>query len=241
MVDNMTTKYNICEDCNVREAEYTIFDHINNQYDVLCHQCYDTRFYDIADEGIGYFMDWALANYGKEYAWNIAYQLYGHDKVNEYKSTVGLAGEEMITMFTYGILKYPDNIKREGGENIVENCTVAGHKMYLYNFSFPVTEQTGSNGDKIYGTLFQVPKSQVLYSYDATEGYDPRQPKYKNMYNREVVKVKKPNGEIVDANMYIANPIWFRKEFTVENYIPTGNFDDADSRHRRHKKNKVKK
>src|SRR5206468_12365849 len=88
--------------------------------------------------------------------------------------------EKMVTMFTYGILKYPNNINREGGTNIIENSTLKGHKMYLYNSSFPVTRMTNNPNDVIYGTLFEVPESQVLYSYDYTEGYNPKEHPSKN-------------------------------------------------------------
>jgi gamma-glutamylcyclotransferase (GGCT)/AIG2-like uncharacterized protein YtfP len=136
------------------------------------------------------------------------------------------ANEKMVTMFTYGILKYPHNIQREGGINIIENSTLRGHKMHLYNSSFPITRMTNNNDDVIYGTLFEVPESQVLYSYDYTEGYDSKRHPSQNMYNRIEVEVETPTGEKKKAQFYYANQRMFADDINPRTLIPTGNFDD---------------
>ncbi|WP_124118522.1 gamma-glutamylcyclotransferase family protein [Paenibacillus xylanexedens] len=133
----------------------------------------------------------------------------------------------MVPMFTYGILKYPENIVAEGGINIIENTMVKGHVMYAYNGkSFPITRVTNNPNDVIYGTYFEVYEQMVTAGYDVIEGYDPLKPPHLNMYNRDLVEVIFPNGEKKQANMYIANKLMFNDSLIPEYEIVTGNFDD---------------
>jgi len=190
-----------------------------------CVFCKDHFWYFLQEEvkkGMDSFIDFALTNFGEEVTRTLVetyFEESGMKKLNEVLSNV-----DMVTMFTYGILKYPNKIKRDGGVDIVENCTVTGQKMFLYYLGYPITQVTGNENDVIYGTLFKIPK-QTLVQYDRIEGYSPKRPPYANLYNREEVKVKTPTGEIVDAQMYIASPAQFSGEYNVP--IPSGNFDDA--------------
>jgi hypothetical protein len=212
------TKINLCEKGNCSgKSEYITYHDIMGWVNV-CEVCYDEIFYSKVKEGSQSFLRWAITVYGDVKGKEIVSSVFGEIEEME---------EDYITMFTYGILKQPRNIKREGGINIVENCTVSGHKMFLYNGSFPITKFTENENDVIYGTLFDVPAYVVTTSYDFTEGYNPHRPAINNMYNRETVKVTNPNGEIVEAQMYVCNQVMFHKNLAmVENYIVTGNFDD---------------
>lgn len=183
----------------------------------VCDDCYKEVFQEVANEGKEYFHEWAVEMFDYDRANSLTAMIYG--------STVETEPEETIMMFTYGILKYRHNLEREGALSIVENCTVKGHKMHLYNCSFPITRKTNDN-DVIYGTLFEIPKSVVLYNYDFIEGYDSTRPAIENMYNREEVEVITPSGEVVKAQMYFANPYQFEGYLNNYTLIPTGNFDD---------------
>lgn len=132
----------------------------------------------------------------------------------------------LVPMFTYGILKYPSNIKNEGGVNIVTNAKVKGHRMYTYRGSFPITKRVEENEAVVYGTYFEIEEAVVLDSYDTTEGYFPNGPKNRNMYNREIVTVILPDGTEKQANMYIANKEMFNEWFHPDIEIVTGNYDD---------------
>ncbi len=134
---------------------------------------------------------------------------------------------KMVPMFTYGILKYPENITIEGGINIIENAMIKGHKMYAYRgYSFPVTQVTGNESDVVYGTYFEIYEQMVTEGYDAVEGYSPSNPPHLNMYNRRMVEVILPSGEKKMANMYIANEGMFGESLIPDYNIITGNFDD---------------
>lgn len=206
-----------------------ILDENMMEYVDVCDNCYKDVFTQVADNGAQYFFEWAEEMYGEEKAIKFTtdifgekalYYIFGDDMMGKRKD------EKMVTMFTYGILKYPHNIQREGGKNIIENSTLKGHKMYLYNSSFPITRMTNNENDVVYGTLFEVPESQVLYSYDFTEGYNPKNHSSQNMYNRIEVEVETPTGEIKLAQFYYCNQRMFADDLVNKNYIPTGNFDD---------------
>lgn len=189
----------------------------------VCDDCYKDVFGEVANEGKEYFHMWATEMYEDEEKVDYLTELiYGSSVDREIAEDNG----ETMLMFTYGILKYRHNLEREGAKNIVENSTISGHKIYLYNNSFPITKKTGNNEDIVYGTLFEIPKYVVLTSYDYTEGFIPSRPAHENMYNREVVKVTKPNGEVVEAEMYYANQVQFSSHFNDFTHLPTGNFDD---------------
>lgn len=130
-----------------------------------------------------------------------------------------------MKLFTYGTLKDPTKLKLDGATNIIENARVEGYQMYLYNDAFPVTKKTGKPKDVIYGTLCEIPDNVVLKYYDYVEGYVPKRPKSKNMYNREEVLVL-AEGRAIRAQMYIANEDWFTDTYSPRNLIESGNFDD---------------
>jgi gamma-glutamylcyclotransferase (GGCT)/AIG2-like uncharacterized protein YtfP len=216
-----------CENMAVDE----ILDETMVEYVSVCDECFKEVFTNVANSGACDFLEWAEEMYGQDKAIGLTREIFGDSAIydligDDYMSKKRKGNEKMITMFTYGILKYPRNIQREGGINIVENCTLSGHKMYLYNSSFPITHMSNNPKDVIYGTLFQVPESQVLYSYDFTEGYDPKAHPSRNMYNRIEVEVETPTGEKVKAQFYYCNQRMFREDLVTRNYIPTGNFDD---------------
>jgi gamma-glutamylcyclotransferase (GGCT)/AIG2-like uncharacterized protein YtfP len=201
------------------------------EYVEVCDDCFTQVFKDVADNGAQYFHEWAEEMFGSEKACKLTGDIFGQQALyyiigDDDMSKKKRKNERMIPMFTYGILKYPHNIAREGGINIIENCTLKGHKMYLYNSSFPITRMTNNPKDVIYGTLFEVPESQVLYSYDYTEGYNPKAHPSQNMYNRIEVEVQTPTGETKLAQFYYCNQHMFAEDLIVKNYIPTGNFDD---------------
>lgn len=133
---------------------------------------------------------------------------------------------EKMMMFTYGILKYRYNLMEEGATVIIENSTVSGQEVFLYNNSFPITRKTENKNDVVYGTLFEMPKEVVLKQYDHIEGYNPNAPSTHNMYNREKVTVTTPSGEKIEAEMYYANPMHFQGWYNSRTKIPTGNYDD---------------
>jgi gamma-glutamylcyclotransferase (GGCT)/AIG2-like uncharacterized protein YtfP len=217
-----------CENMAVDE----VLDETMVEYLSVCDDCYKEVFINVANSGEQYFFEWAEEMYGTEKAVGLTSEIFGQESTIRLgvedmgKKRKRKENERMITMFTYGILKYPYNIKREGGINIVENSFIRGHKMHLYASSFPITRMTNDDTDFVYGTLFEVPESQVLYSYDFTEGYNPKAHPSMNMYNRIEVEVVKPNGEIVIANMYYANQRQFAQHLNNNTWIPTGNFDD---------------
>jgi gamma-glutamylcyclotransferase (GGCT)/AIG2-like uncharacterized protein YtfP len=183
----------------------------------VCDDCFKDTFTEVANEGKEYFYEWASEYYGEEKANYLCELVFGSGVEEDEK--------ELVTMFTYGILKYPYNIKRERGVDIIENATVSGQVMHLYNNSFPITRMTGNENDVVYGTLFKVPRSTVA-QYDYIEGYDSRRDERDNMYNRIIVDVKTPTGEIIQANMYYANQRMFARDLVKHTHIPTGNFDD---------------
>lgn len=131
-----------------------------------------------------------------------------------------------MKLFTYGTLKDPVQLKKDGATNIIENACVSGYKMYLFRNSFPVTYFTGMDNDVIYGTLFDIPLIVVLTHYDPIEGYNLNRSPKENMYNRRWVKVETPDRKEVDAQMYVANEEWFNRTYIPANLIKSGNFDD---------------
>jgi gamma-glutamylcyclotransferase (GGCT)/AIG2-like uncharacterized protein YtfP len=210
-----------CENMAVQEILHdNLIDYVN-----VCDDCFKKIFIDVANNGVDDFYLWASEMYGDIKAIGLCKEIYGENALARIKGNVEVK-DEMITMWTYGILKYPHNIEREGGINIVENSFIRGHKMYLYNNSFPITKMTNNDKDIVYGTLFEIPLSQVLYSYDITEGYNPNRHPSENMYNRIEVDVTTPSGEIKKAQMYYANQRIFASDINKNNWIPTGNFDD---------------
>lgn len=217
-----------CDDCNIKTGKKNTFEFIDEYEELyLCQKCHDIRFEKKVSEGIEVFYYWADYSYGKDVAEKLAKNIFGEVEMNNFLiSAWKNANNSMITMFTYGILKYPHNITREGGIDIVENCIVKGHEMYLHAGAFPITKVTDNENQSIFGTLFKVPAHVVHHSYDHTEGYSPRRSKEQNMYNREEVDVITPDGTIIKANMYIANPLFFTRSYGKDNLLPTGNFDD---------------
>lgn len=218
----MSKVYGQCDLCdNVATGE--ILDSYMIEKLNVCDDCFKEVFLDVSDEGKDYFYAWASEMYGRERANYLTESIYGSsvDEEDEF-----IDDGETMTMFTYGILKYRDNLEREGATNIVENSIIKGHKIHLYSNSFPITQKTDNENDIVYGTLFEIPKYYVLSNYDYIEGYNPNRPAHNNMYNREVVQVTKPNGEVVEAEMYYANQIQFEHHLNDFTHIPTGNFDD---------------
>lgn len=222
-----------CFNCNNNMAVDEILDETMVEYLNVCDDCYKEIFTNVANSGSEVFLEWTEEMYGEEKAIGLVAEIFGETSLHyllgdDYMSRKrkDRKDEKMVTMFTYGILKYPNNIQREGGQNIIENCTLSGHKMYLYNSSFPITHMSNNSNDVVYGTLFEVPESQVLYSYDYTEGYDPKRHASQNMYNRIEVEVVTPVGEKKLAQFYYCNQRMFREDLVAKNYIPTGNFDD---------------
>lgn len=134
-----------------------------------------------------------------------------------------------MKLFTYGTLKYPENLKRDGATNIIENTFVRGYKMYVHGtFSlFPITKNTGNPRDVIYGTLSDVPDNVITTTYDSIEGYSPNRSRKENMYNRLKTIVHTPDGEQIEAYMYVTNERYFKDTYKPQNLVPSGNFDDA--------------
>lgn len=176
-----------------------------------------------ANKGIEPFVKTLIMNYDRPSVLSIATQVYQESDVNAELNKY----DELIPMFTYGILRIPVNIEADGGSAIVTGASVKGHVMYAVGGrSFPVTKETGNSDDLIYGTYFEIPRYVITSSYDITEGFDPSaEPDY-NMYNRRIVSVTLPNGVVKQANMYIANPAWFQESMVPEYQIMTGRFDD---------------
>jgi hypothetical protein len=189
----------------------------------VCDECYKDVFQEVANEGKEYFYEWALEMYADESkADYLTEMIYGSSIDREQRED----RNDTMMMFTYGILKYSKNLKREGAITIVENATIKGHKIHLYGASFPITSKSGNDNDIVYGTLFEIPKYVVLSNYDYVEGYRPSRPAHENMYNREEVEVIKPNGEKITAQMYYANQQQFSDSINNYTLIPSGNFDD---------------
>lgn len=226
----MTNKIeNQCATCD-EMATTEILDEVAIDYLGVCDDCYKEIFINVANGGSIDFYDWALAMYGKEKAVALTEDIFGAnaqylDDEDEEVIESFNSGEKML-MFTYGILKYPSNLKREGASYIVENCTIKGHSIHLYANSFPVTSKTGNDKDIVYGTLFETPKYMVLSQYDMIEGYNPKGNADRNMYNREEIEVTLPSGEVKVAQMYYANQRQFATNISGYTRIPTGNFDD---------------
>lgn len=226
--------YRLEGQCSMCEnmATCEILDETMVEYLSVCDDCYKEVFENVANSGADDFLEWAEEMYGTDKAVNLTREIFGDYAINYLVGDDNMSNkkkrkdERMVTLWTYGILKWKHNIEREGGTNIVENATISGHKIFLYNNSFPITTMTGNPKDIVYGTLFEVPESQVLYSYDFTEGYNPKAHPSQNMYNRIEVEVSKPNGEKVMAQMYYANQRMFAEDINKNNLIPTGNFDD---------------
>lgn len=214
----MTKVYGECVMCD-NMATSIILDECAIDYLDVCNDCYKEVFINVANSGEDVFYEWAVEMYGEEKAYRFTNEVFGR-KFKE--------DEEYVSLFTYGILKYPQNIQREGGINIVENATVKGHKIYLYNNSFPITKMTGNNNDVVYGTVFDVPMSMITEHYDIVEGCNPKAHPSTNMYNRIEVDVILPDGSTKKAQMYYANDNrrMFGGEYNSNNLIPTGNFDD---------------
>jgi hypothetical protein len=224
----MTKKFNECVMCD-NNATGVILDECAVEYLDVCDDCYKEVFVNVANSGAEIFYEWAEEMFGMEKAYGLTKDIFGIGALSRvgYKEVASArADEPYITLFTYGILSYPDNIRREGGTDIVENATISGHEIYLYNGSFPITKMTNNPEHKVYGTLFKVPESQVLYSYDITEGYEPDRHPSQNMYNRIEVDVTTPEGEVVQAQMYYANQRMFAQDIKPSNKIPTGSFKD---------------
>jgi gamma-glutamylcyclotransferase (GGCT)/AIG2-like uncharacterized protein YtfP len=218
-----------CENMAVDE----ILDETMVEYVTVCDECFKDVFTNVTNSGADVFLEWAEEMYGTDKAIGLTREIFGDSAVyylvgDDYmsKKRKNREDEKMVTMFTYGILKYPNNIKREGGINIIENSILRGHKMHLYNSSFPITRMTNNTNDVIYGTLFEVPESQVLYSYDFTEGYNPKAHPSQNMYNRIEVEIETPTGEKKLAQFYYANQRQFAEHLNKRTLIPTGNFND---------------
>jgi gamma-glutamylcyclotransferase (GGCT)/AIG2-like uncharacterized protein YtfP len=219
----MTGTKNRCEWCGTPENLTKILGFEMTYSMEVCKACYEDIFTDVANEGKAYFYQWATKMYGNPDRVNYLVDgVFGEGAGDE----ISKESKETMWLFTFGILKYPYNITREGGFHIVENSTVKGQVMHLYAASFPITRITDNDEDVIYGTLFEVPKSQVLYSYDGIEGYDPNRPADVNMYNRIEVEVTKPDGTTQMAQMYYANQRQFSGYLNEMTIIPTGNFDD---------------
>src|SRR5579875_1949553 len=208
-----------CENmATIEVLDADMYDYVN-----VCEDCYKNIFKEVADQGVQVFYDWAEEMFGYRKALGLCEEIFGESALAKIWWDEEIEDGEMVTMFTYGILKYPRNIEFEGGRNVIENCTVKEHKMYLYNNSFPITKMTGNENDIIYGTLFDIPAYVILNQYDLIEGYDPRRHPSKNMYNRIKVEVMIPNGEKKTAQMYYANQEWFKEHLNEDNWIPTGN------------------
>jgi gamma-glutamylcyclotransferase (GGCT)/AIG2-like uncharacterized protein YtfP len=133
-----------------------------------------------------------------------------------------------LPVFAYGILKYPRNIVQEGGINIVEGAKVEGHRLYSMNGNgiALATPFGATHEDAVIGTYFEVPDWIVEIEYDFVEGYTVSGPEENNMYNRRMVEVTLLNGEKKQANMYIANLLWFHRHFIPEFHIKSGNNED---------------
>jgi hypothetical protein len=215
----------ICNNCRIEEA-VTTFEKGNYHINV-CNNCFEIFIGEVIALGVDGFIRWGFrSSYDDESVINYSYDVFGKESTDK----ALLALDELLPMFTFGILKYPHNIEEEGGINIVENSTLSGYIMYATNgTNFPVTEFTGLDSDIIYGTYFEVPAHVVFGSYDAIEGYDPNNNPEYNMYNRKLVSVKLPSGEIKEANKYIANPSYFIRSMIPEYQIMTGNYDDKDT------------
>jgi hypothetical protein len=177
-----------------------------------------------ARKGATSFINFLTANYEPDAVRSIALQVYDEVEVDAILESM----KELVPMFTYGILKYPANIANDGGVNIVEMSKVKGHVIYATGkgTGFPVTKVTGNESNIVFGTYFEIPRHVVEHSYDITEGYHPNNPAENNMYNRTLVDVILPNGEVKQANMYIANADWFTESMLPEFEITTGNYDD---------------
>lgn len=214
-------KVKLCALCNENEGIKSIL--YGNSYYKVCPNCFNELFKGIVEKGIEKFVDWSVKMYEYQDAYTLCIRHFGYENTREAFKAL----DKPIAMFTYGILKYPYNIESEGGLNIVEDSIVKGHNMYATSGkSFPVTKVTGNNADIVYGTYFEVPLWVVLSSYDVTEGYSPSNDPSNNMYNRTLVDVTLPNGEVKQANMYIANESWFTESMIPEFQIMTGNYDD---------------
>lgn len=216
----------ILNGCEEKATHLMLFDHC---YFRVCK----THALDIeqhyVDQGPAIFSAWAMQSIGDiDKAREVATEYFGEDAVSKYFQFE----DTMIQMFTYGILKHPNNILADGGIDIVENAMVRGHKMYATGGKgFPVTEVTGNPEDVIYGTLFTVSAKKVITDYDLTEGYSGYVPKEKNMYNREAVQVIHPlTQDIYEAQMYIANPVLFKDDMIQDYWITTGNYDDKGTK-----------
>jgi gamma-glutamylcyclotransferase (GGCT)/AIG2-like uncharacterized protein YtfP len=211
------------EQCNGARDMRIVLD--GEQY-IVCADHFNTFIGMEVEKGEESFIDFAIDNFSDQ-APIIAERIFE----GAYDKAVKRMAGELVQMFTYGILKYPSNIESDGGVGIVENCTVSGHEMFLYNGSFPITRETEQTYLTVKGTLFSIPQ-HTLRSYDRIEGYVSSRPEWENMYNRKTVQVRKPNGEVVEAQMYIANPAFFSGHYNVPNMILSGNFDDARTRNK---------
>jgi hypothetical protein len=193
---------------------------------------------DIAyDEGADSLAKLLIRNNNYQFTEHVMNQLFD-------SKTVGAAMapySEMVPMFTYGILKYVENIEAEGGVNIIPNAYVKSQIMYATGGrGFPVTKLTENESDKVYGTYFEIPLHIVVNSYDYTEGYNPdASPEY-NMYNRMMIDVYLPDGTVKQANQYIANADWFVDSMVPEFQIMTGNYDDKETHLRQILDEKIK-
>lgn len=212
-----------CENMAVEEVlDINCYDYVS-----VCEDCFKVIFVDVVNQGIETFFEWASDSYGEVKAFGLCKEIYGESALASLTRSEGSEDDmKMVTIVTYGILKYRKNIEREGGNNIVENCIVSGHVMHLYNNSYPITRMTNNPNDKIYGTLFDVPSYIVKNQYDFIEGYNPKEHPSRNMYNRIEVEVTTPSGEKKLAQMYYANQQMFARDLTKHTCIPTGNFDD---------------
>lgn len=223
--------FNTCEFCEKAISSTVTSADLNRIIDV-CDDHFKAVFLKAVEQGEHHFYEWAEMTFGGERAEALTLEIFGEDEGLDYlakedEELVKLreSGETML-LFTYGILKYPYNLKREGATNIIENCTVKGHHMHLYASSFPITRMTHDGSGVIYGTLFEIPKYVVRSSYDQTESYEPNRHPSQNMYNRIEIEVETPDGMIKQAEMYYANQRQFAKDLIPYTRIASGNFDD---------------
>lgn len=199
---------------------------VRNEFDVKVSVCYDhlekiinNMAYNVDEPE---FFEWASSNFKDSTVKTMMDDYYGKGSYD----TVKAGTSEYVWLFAFGILKRPYSLKNDGAIEVIENCTISKRNMYLYNNSFPITSKSNSERDVIYGTLAKIPLHTLLYHYDVIEGYDPKAKPEHNMYNRITLDVTTPDGQIIEANMYEANPLHFDGWYHENTHIKTGNYDD---------------
>jgi hypothetical protein len=208
-------KIGVCEYCDNR-IEVEIYNVNTQEYDDVCSECFDKQYRRTIEQGEKVFTEFCEEMLGRVEGMKLVRRYFPKEQDNT-----------EVYLFAYGILKYPKNLFDDGAIEVIENCRTHGHVMYLYNNSFPITRQTGKKDNVIFGTVAKVPMWLLTEHYDHIEGYDPNRPHHQNMYNRKLIEVHTPNGEVIKSNMYIANPSMFAKDFKPNKHIITGNFDDS--------------